>query len=131
MQRGRELLLIRRRPRFPVVGRRGIVVDLAQGNAVAAPAALEHAVVAVHEDALLIDDVNLVGVLVQIEEEHPAGENVGILIVLFQRRCLLARRHSWRAMAEIPEKFAVAGEFLDAVASLRTRIATRFLRDPP
>src|SRR4029077_12191901 len=38
VERGRKLLLIRRRSRFPVIRRRGVIVDLAQGYAVAAPA---------------------------------------------------------------------------------------------
>src|ERR1700676_1071713 len=58
VERGRELLLIRRWSRFPVIGRRGVVVDFAQGYAVAAPAALERtAVHVVHQDALLVHDV--------------------------------------------------------------------------
>src|ERR1700674_4247649 len=58
VQRGRELLLIRRRTRFPVIGRRRVIVDLAQGDAVAAPATLERAAIhVVHQDALLVHDV--------------------------------------------------------------------------
>src|ERR1700681_647754 len=58
VERGRELLLIRRRTRFPVIRRSRVIVDLAQGYAVAAPAALECAAVhVVHQDALLVDDV--------------------------------------------------------------------------
>src|SRR6266853_2549219 len=86
MKRGRELLLIRRRTRFPVVGRRGVVVNLAQGYAVAAPATLECAAFhVVHQDALLIHDVQLLGVLVQIKEKNPARKNIGVLVVQFQR----------------------------------------------
>src|ERR1700722_1074148 len=43
VERGGKLLLIRGRTRFPVIGRRGIIVDLAQGYSVTAPAALVHA----------------------------------------------------------------------------------------
>src|ERR1700680_2266904 len=58
VERGRELLLIRRRTRFPVIRRRGVIVDLAQGYAVAAPATLECAAFhVVDQDALLVHDI--------------------------------------------------------------------------
>src|SRR6267154_4401057 len=118
VERGRELLWIRRRTRFPVVGRRRIIVDLAQRNAVPAPATLECSTFhVVHQDALLIHDVQLFGVLVQIKKENSSRKNIGILIVLLQRLCLLPRRCSWSAMAKLPEKFAIACKFLDAVPS--------------
>src|SRR5438876_4456374 len=51
MQRGGKLLLIGRRAHFPVVRGRGVIADLAERLAVAAPAALECRVVhVVHED---------------------------------------------------------------------------------
>src|SRR5713226_1041955 len=116
MERGRELLLIRRRTRFPVIGRRGIVVNLAQRYAVATPAALECAALhVVHQDALLIHYVQLFGVLVQIKEKNPARKNIGVLVVLFQGRCLLPWRRSCAAMTKLPEQFPVARKFLDAV----------------
>src|SRR6266404_9334756 len=118
MKRGRELLLIRRRTRFPVIGRRRIIVDLAQRNAVAAPATLEcTAFHVVHQDALLVHDVQLFGVLVQIKKENSSWKSIGVLIVLLQRLRLLPWRNSWSAMAKLPEKFAIACKFLDAVPS--------------
>src|SRR5579863_9383363 len=73
MQRGRKLFLIRRRSRFPVIRRGGVIVDLAEGNAVSAPAPLEGAAVhVIHENTFLIDNVKLVGVLIQIEEKDSA-----------------------------------------------------------
>src|ERR1700686_3719346 len=117
VKRGRKLLLIGRRSRFPVIRRRRVVVDLAQGYAVAAPAALERAAVhVIHEDALLVHDVELVGVLVQIKEKNPARKSVGVLVILFQRLRLLPRRRSRSAMAKVPEKFPIACKFLDAVS---------------
>src|SRR5713101_5879773 len=118
VERGRELLLIRRRTRFPVIGRRGIVVNLAQGYAMAAPAALECAAFhVVHQDALLIHDVQLFGVLVQIKEKDSAWKNIGVLVVLLQGRRLLPWRSSWSAMTKLPKQLAVARKFLDAVPS--------------
>src|SRR3981189_1267086 len=118
MKRGRELLLIRRRTRFPVVGRRRIIVDLAQRNAVPAPATLECTTFhVVHQDALLIHDVQLFGVLVQIKKENSSWKSIGVLIVLLQRLRLLPRRCSWSAMAKLPEKFAIPCKLLDAVPS--------------
>src|SRR5271169_6083112 len=85
VERGRKLLLIGRRSRFPVIGRSRIVVDLAQGYAVAAPAALERAAVhVIHEDTLLIHDVEFVSVLVQIKEKNPTRKSIGVLVVLLQ-----------------------------------------------
>src|SRR6266849_4412474 len=108
VERGSELLLIRRRTRFPVIGRRGIVVDLAQGYAVATPAALECAAFhVVNKDALLIHDVQLLGVLVQIKEKNPARKNIGVLVALFQRCCLLPWRCSRSAMTKLPEKLSI------------------------
>src|SRR5450759_5141750 len=58
VERGRKLLLIGRRARFPVIGRRRVIVDLAQGYAVASPATLECAAVhVIHQDTLLVHDV--------------------------------------------------------------------------
>src|SRR6266851_4477644 len=74
---GCKLLLVGRRTRFPVIRRRRIIVDFAQGNAVAAPATLKCATVhVVHQDALLIHDVEFVSVLVQIKEKDPAWKNI-------------------------------------------------------
>src|SRR5712691_5746015 len=118
VERGRELLLIRRRTRFPVIGRRGVVINLAQRYAVATPAALECAAFhVVHQNALLIHDVQLFGVLVQIKEKNPAWKNIGVLVVLFQGRCLLPWRRSWSAMTKLPEQLPVARKFLDAVTA--------------
>src|SRR6267143_5409191 len=118
VKRGRELLLIRRRTRFPVVRRRRIIVDLAQRNAVPAPATLECTTFhVVHQDALLIHDVQLFGVLVQIEKENSSWKSIGVLIVLLQRLRLLPWRSSWSAMTKLPEKLPIAGKFLDAVPS--------------
>src|ERR1700732_2122481 len=41
VERRSKLLLIRRRTRFPVIGRRRVIVDLAQRDAVSSPATLE------------------------------------------------------------------------------------------
>ena len=116
VQRGRKLLLVRRRSRF-IVGRSGVVIDFAQRDAVAAPAALEVAVVAINEDALGVDDVDLLGVLVEIEEKYAVGEYVRLLIILLRRRQRLARRGARSAVAELPEKLAVARKFHDGIAA--------------
>src|SRR5579864_4802974 len=117
VQRGCELLLIRRRPRFPVVRWRGVIVDLAQGDAVAAPAAFERATAhVIHEHAFLIHDVKLVGVFVQIEEENPAGKYIDVLVVLLYGLRFFTGRRSHSTMAELPEKFSVTRKFLDTVS---------------
>jgi len=85
MQRGRELDLIGRIA-AGVIGRRGVVVDLTQGDAVASPAALELAVVVVDQDAFGVNDVDFARVFVQVEEEDSAGENFSLLVILGQAR---------------------------------------------
>src|SRR5262245_26187625 len=102
MQGWRELLLIRRIP-SGVVGRRGLVVDFAQRDAVAAPAALERTVVhVIDQDAFCIDDIQLVRILIQIEEENSARKGVGILVVLPQGGGRLSRLDGGSAMPEVP-----------------------------
>src|SRR5580692_5083202 len=65
VERGSKLLLIRRRTRFPVIGRRRIIVDLAQRYAVSSPATLEGpGVHVVYDDALGVHDIDLVSGLV-------------------------------------------------------------------
>src|SRR6266481_2491979 len=118
VERGGKLFLVGRRPRFPVIGRRRIVVDLAQGDAVAAPSALEGAAIhVIHKNALLIHDVELVGVLVQIKEKDSPRKSIGVLIVLLQRCWLLPRRCSCSAVTEFPEKFSIARKLLNAVSA--------------
>src|SRR5580700_4509875 len=108
VQRGSKLLLVRRRSRLPVVGRSGVVIDFAQRDAVPTPASLEFAVVVINEDALGVDDVDLLGVLVEIEEKYAGGENVGVLIILLRGRRSLARLGTRSAVAEFPEELSVA-----------------------
>src|SRR5262252_8690153 len=69
VKRGRELLLIGRRARLPVVRRRGIVVDFAERDAMAAPPSFELAFVVVHQHPLLVDDVDFARVFVERENE--------------------------------------------------------------
>jgi len=44
----------------------------------------------IHEDAFLIDDIELVSVLVQIKEKNSSWKSIGVLIVLLQRLVLAA-----------------------------------------
>src|SRR5579864_3753621 len=107
VQRGSKLLLVRRRPRLPVVRRRGVVVDFAQRDAVPAPASLEFAVVVINEDALGVHDVDLLGVLVEIEEKYAGGKYVRVLIILLRGGRGLARLGTRSAVAELPEELSV------------------------
>src|SRR5881227_2311400 len=111
VQRGCELLLIGRRAKC-VVGQRRIVINLAERDAMASPAAFEFSIVVINQDALGIDDVNLSRDLVQVKEEYSTGESIGLLIVLRWTR----RRRTRHAMTEIPEELSVGRKFLDAVA---------------
>src|SRR5205823_7149159 len=111
VQRRCELLLIGRRAKC-VVGRRRIVIDLAERDAMASPAAFEFSIVVINQDALGIYDVNLTCALVEVKEEYSTRESIGLLIVLRRAR----RRRPRHAMTEIPEEFSVGRKFLDAVA---------------
>src|SRR5713101_8246697 len=115
VERGRELLLVGGRA-GGVIRRRWVVVDLAQRDAVAAPAALISAGIhVVYQDALVeepIRDEDLAGVLVEIEGSDSGREGGGLLVVLLHLR----RRYFWPAMPEVPQKFSVAVKFDDAVA---------------
>src|SRR5258706_13587472 len=112
---GRELLLIGGRARG-VIRRRGIVVDLAQRDAVAAPAALISAGIhVVHHDALVeepVRDEDLAGILVEIEGSDSGRKDGGLLVILLHLR----RGYLGPAMPKVPQKFSVAIELDDAVA---------------
>ena len=115
MQRRRELLLIRRRT-GRVVGWRRIVVDLAQRDAVASPAALERARIHVVDEHALVQktvgNVDLAGVFVEFEGRDARRKNGRLLVILFHLRC----GHFGSAMAKVRQKFAVLCELDDAVA---------------
>jgi hypothetical protein len=107
---GDEVLLRRRRSARPRVGRDRLVRDLAQRHAVAAPPALVRAGRGVvDQHALLLNDVQLIGDLVELEAPLVAQE-VRLLVVLRHHPRL--RR---RTMVEVPHELAVAGELQDAV----------------
>src|SRR6516225_1409599 len=110
-----ELFLIRRRA-GDVVRRRGIVVNLAQGDAMSSPAALERARVhVVHQNALIqeaVGDIDLVSILVEIKGTNAGREDISLLIVLLH----FVGRHFGTAVPEIPEKLSVAVKLDDAVA---------------
>src|ERR1700680_3461928 len=74
------------------------------------PATLERARIhVVDQNALPVDDVNLAGVLVEVET--PLGnQDVGLLIVLFEWRRTLRR-----TVVKVPKQLAIAREFEDAV----------------
>src|SRR5215469_4975064 len=103
MQRGRELLLVGRRPRN-VIRRRGIVVDFAQGDAMAAPASFERACVhVIYQDAFVqeaVRDDQFTGVFVEVEGGDSRRKNVGLLVVLLHLRS----RNLRPPMAEVPKK---------------------------
>src|ERR1700730_1862890 len=109
----RELLLIRRWTRPPVIWRRGIVADRGERLPLTSPATLEAPVVAVHQYALLLDQIDLPGILIECELEDATLKDVGLLVIFPVR---LALRERWRPMAEVPKELAVASEFLDAVS---------------
>ncbi len=83
----------------------------------ASPASLELTVIAVHQNALGIDDVDLFGIFVEVEEKYAGREDVGVLIILLGGRRGFAGLRARAAMTELPEKLAVAGEFHDGVAA--------------
>src|SRR5260221_11608767 len=120
VERGRELLLIGRRAR-DVIRRGRIVVDFAQRDAVAAPAALIDAGIhVVDQDALVeepIRDEDLAGIFVEIEGSDAGREDGGLLVILLHLRSW----HFWPAMPEIPQKFSIAIELDDAVAGRGAR----------
>lgn len=97
MQSGRELHLIGRIMQGVVRGC-WVVVDFAERNSVTSPAALEFAVVVIDQDSLGIDDLNLAGIFIQVEEENAPRKDIRLLIVLRGTRSRRARR----AMPEIP-----------------------------
>src|ERR1019366_7840621 len=103
-----ELLLIGRRS-GRIVGRRRVVIDLAERNSVAAPSALKAAVIAVSQDALGVHNVNLFRVFIEIEKEDAAREHVGVLIIFGEPRGWRTRR----AMSEIPQQLAVGRALLN------------------
>src|SRR5712691_9600811 len=117
---GRELLLIGRRARG-VIRRCRVVVDLAQRDAVAAPAALISAGIhVVHQDALVeepVRDEDLAGILVEIEGSDSGRKDGGLLVILLHLR----GRNFWPAMPEVPQKFSVAIKLDDAVAGCGAR----------
>src|SRR5580765_5559288 len=110
MQRRRKLLLIRRGSRH-VVRRRRIVIDLAQGNPVAAPAAFEGAGIhVVYQDTLVqesVSNVDLVRVLVKVEGGDAGRKSICLLIVLLH----LIGGHLGAAMPKVPQQLTVARKF--------------------
>ncbi len=141
MHRGNEVLLLRRRAAVPLVARNRIVRDLLQRHTVTAPASLELAGRGVKDDdALLIDDVDLVFDLVDLEPPF-LGKLIDFLVVLYP---LHAFGH---AMAKVPHKLAIACELLNAFLwscatdpdialtvrndSLQPRRPTRIVRSAP
>ena len=62
------------------------------------PATLEFAVIVIDQDSFGIDNVNLSGIFIQVEEKDASRKDVGLLIVLQRTRSRRARR----AMREIP-----------------------------
>ena len=80
MQSRGKLLLIGWRAET-VIGWRGIVVYLAERDAVASPSAFEFTIVVVNEYTLCIDDVNLPCLLIQVKKEYSARKRIGLLIV--------------------------------------------------
>src|ERR1700722_5402665 len=120
VKRWSKLLLIWRRTRFPVISRRGIVVDLTQGYSVAAPPALECAIIHVaYQNALRAPEVQLVSFFVQIKEKNPVRENVGLLVILDQTSWVLPFLRSRSPMAKVPQKLPIARKLLNAVPTPR------------
>src|SRR5229473_3501934 len=105
VERGRELLLVGRRAGGVIRWRR-FVVDLAQRDAVAAPATLIGAGIhVVYHDALVeepIRDEDLAGIFVEIEGSDSGREDGGLLVILLHLR----RWHLWSTMPEVPQKFS-------------------------
>ncbi len=120
VQRGRELRLIRRRPR-DVIRRCGVIVDLAQRDAFASPSALECAGIhVVHEDSLVQEPVrneDLARVLVELERSDTRRKHGRLLVVLLD----LIGGNLWSAVAEVPDKLPVARKLDDAVAGRCSR----------
>src|SRR5713101_4590257 len=120
VERGRELLLVGGRA-GGVIRRRWVVVDLAQRDAVAAPAALISAGIhVVHQDALVeepVRDEDLAGIFIEIESSDSGRKDGGLLVILLHLR----RRYLGPAMPEVPQKFSVAIELDDAVAGRGAR----------
>ena len=118
VQGRRKLRLVGRRTRNVVVGRR-VVVDLAQGNSLAAPSALERARIHVVDENPLVEkpirDKDLACVLIELERANAGREHRRLLVVLLH----LVGRHLGTAMAEVLQELAVPGELDDAVAGRR------------
>src|SRR6266566_10125571 len=86
VQGRRELLLIRGRTGY-VIGRRGIIVNLAQREAVASPSALESACVHIVDQHALVQKtvgyVDLAGVFIEVEGRDARRKNCRLLVILF------------------------------------------------
>src|SRR3989442_15570022 len=94
----------------PLVSWNRVVGDLAHRHSVTAPAALERPRVhVIYEDTLPVDDVDLAGVLVEVEAAL-GREDVGLLIVFLERR-----RAFGRPVVEVPHELPVLRELEDAV----------------
>ena len=83
----------------------------------AAPSAFKFTFVVVDENALGVDDVNLFGIFIEVEEKYAGGKYVGILIILLYGLRRFPGLGTRSAMAELPEQLAIAGEFHDGIAA--------------
>jgi hypothetical protein len=112
-------LEMRGRRALGVVRRLWVVVDLVQGLAVGAPAALERAGLRIEHDhapvQIAVRDVELVRILVERRGGDAAQQQISLLVVLL----LAGTLAGGAAMPEVGDELAVGGELHEAVAGLR------------